>query len=246
MGRESVLVVAIGGVTCSFKSTIAKNIKRIITSEYEGIKVDIVHQDEYYLTSDKVPPIPELGHYDYECPESLRMDDLTNDVLSLINKHCNDQVIGGSDQQSNIPKSVIIIEGIMLFCHEPLRKMFDQLYFMHGSYEECKSARSQRTDYVPPDVEGYFDGWIWPAAVRYESEARMLAKDRKFTFLPMNAFEKNLATITMGIRKWLDRDWLFLTKQELDIQQITKFVTDPKDGAIAIFCGKSTSKSVLL
>lgn len=232
--RESVLVVGIGGITCSFKSTLAKNVRRLVNEGHPEVRIEIVHQDEYYRPVEEVPPAPDVNHYNYECPESMRLDDCAEDIKKLIDRYS--QLENGDGAKK---RTIVIVEGIMLYCHEPLRKLFDQRYFLYGTYEECKRIRSTRTDYVPPDVPGYFDGYVWPYSVQFEQEARTLAKEMSFQFLPMQAFDKNLAAIMTGVRKWLDQDWLLLTTDELDLQQIVRFVTEPSDGAVSVFCGKS-------
>lgn len=65
--------------------------------------------------------------------------------------------------------SIIIVEGILIFNHLPLCKLFDLRYFFTLPKEECARRRNARA-YELPELEGYLDAIAWPMYMKYKQE----------------------------------------------------------------------------
>lgn len=66
---------------------------------------------------------------------------------------------------------MLLVEGITLFSRSQTLSRLELRYFLTLSRASCKSRREARTDYDPPDVEGYFDRVVWPAYETHAEEA---------------------------------------------------------------------------
>ncbi|KAK2587689.1 hypothetical protein KPH14_003806 [Odynerus spinipes] len=156
MSTKNLLIIGISGVTCSGKSTLAKELHKKLSGSV------ILHQDNYFL-----PPndprhikIPELNHNNWEILSSVDMHKMYLDILKIIESQ------PAENKSKKKSKQVLILEGFLLFGYKPISDLCDLKYFLTLTKEECWERRKIRT-YDPPDVPGYFDKVVWPEYLKH-------------------------------------------------------------------------------
>lgn len=151
------LVIGISGATCSGKSTLANRIRDNFP------KSVMVRQDDYFLPSNdpRHIRIPELNHLNWDLITGLDMQKMHSDVIKILQSRENDAV--------NSKKTVLILDGFLLFQHKGITDLCDRKYFLTLTKEQCWERRKNRI-YEPPDVPGYFDKVVWPEYVKYKNE----------------------------------------------------------------------------
>ncbi|XP_046830264.1 nicotinamide riboside kinase 1 [Vespa crabro] len=159
MNRKNWLIVGISGVTCSGKSTLAKELHKKLDDSI------VIHQDSYFLSPDdpRHVKIPALNHINWEILSSLDMNKMYSDILKLIESKPK-----RSDKSNKELRRVLILEGFLLFGFKPISNLCELKYFLTLTKEECWKRRSIRT-YSPADVPGYFDAFVWPEYLKYLS-----------------------------------------------------------------------------
>lgn len=164
------LVIGISGATGSGKSTLASRIHD------NFLKSVIVRQDDYFLPSDdpRHIRIPELNHLNWDLITSLDMQKMHSDVIKILQSRENNV---------NSKKTILILDGFLLFQHKGITDLCDRKYFLTLTKEQCWERRKNRT-YDPPDVPGYFDKVVWPEYVKYKNEIVQNSKLREtITFI---------------------------------------------------------------
>jgi len=128
---KNIVIIGIAGGTGSGKTTVTKKIK----NEF-GKDVTVICHDFYYKRTDHLPE-NEKNKLNYDHPHSLDTDLLISDIKSLqkgnaINapvysfaKHNREK-----DTLHIIPTKVIIVEGILIFENEELRKLMNIKIFV--------------------------------------------------------------------------------------------------------------------
>ncbi|TRY62848.1 hypothetical protein TCAL_11567 [Tigriopus californicus] len=178
---SSCLIIGISGATCAGKSTLAQALAAIFP------QVRHINQDDYYYPEDhpRHQWVSALNHINWELPSACDMDQLYDDMIRgqthrTVNQ-ANSNIIPLTPEQlkvvadfrtlgHNLPSPVLILEGITLFNHEPVRDACDWRFFLTLDYDECRKRRNQRA-YDPPDVPKYFDTVVWP---QYQSNESLL------------------------------------------------------------------------
>ena len=107
------MIIGIGGVSNSGKSSLAKNLKQSL----KGFRVEIIGQDDYVFPENKIPKIK--GHTDWEIPASINFPAFKKVLL-----------------HKSKTADVTIAEGLMVFYDEELRKSFDLSIFLEMSKKE--------------------------------------------------------------------------------------------------------------
>ena len=140
-------VVGISGVTCGGKTSLTKMLKEMFP--WAAI---ICQDDFYHQESDLIPKLsPELkpALVNWDSIDSLDMISMTNHVRSTIQKLEKDA------------KSLLIIDGFLIFNYPPLAELCDLKYFITLTYKDCFSRRQNRLYHIP-DPPGYFQHCVWP------------------------------------------------------------------------------------
>ena len=126
-------IIGIAGGSASGKTTIAK--KLYDATKLKG-SVLYLKMDDYYKRFPDIP-VNELGHKNFDHPESYDIELLTSDLNKLknfksINKPIYDFVISNRTDKTELiePADVIIIDGIMTFAHPDIRKCLDIKIFV--------------------------------------------------------------------------------------------------------------------
>jgi nicotinamide/nicotinate riboside kinase len=135
------LVVALSGVTCGGKTTLAS---RLMTE----LACSVLHQDLYFLDADdpRHEFIPSLGHNNWELLTSMDMPKMLEDTQAMV-------VRGG--------KEVLLVEGHSVLNYPPIAQMCHLKFYLTLERCECKRRREGRV-YDPADVPGYFDQVLLP------------------------------------------------------------------------------------
>jgi uridine kinase len=128
---EDILVIGIAGGTGSGKTTLVKNLAALFHDE-----VTILSHDNYYKRHDELT-LEERGQLNYDEPEAFDTSLMAYQLDCLrhgkaVECPVYDYAIHNrSDETIHIvPRSVIIVEGIMIFENEPLRNLMDIRIFV--------------------------------------------------------------------------------------------------------------------
>lgn len=213
--QQKIYYVGIAGVTCGGKSTLADKLK---TNLSDVAEVTIVHQDDFYVTKDRLPPLPALNYWNFDIPEAIEWERLINALPTASDK-----------------TTVVIIEGNIIFANDKIGKMCHQRYFIHASYDLIKAVRSSR-NYDPPDVPGYFDQIAWPLYLQSKKDAE--ATGLPIIFLDAQNYETNCHQIHVDVCRQIIDDWVIISDQPISSQKAIDFVTSSCCGAISLFIGK--------
>ncbi len=135
------LVVGIGGVSRSGKSTLASTIKKL----YDHLKVQVLVMDQFVLPETKIPKIK--GITDWETPESVDFPRLIQTV---------DEYHHTSD--------ILIVEGILIYNHPILAEMFDIKLFVNVTNSEFKLRKKLDDRW---EIPLWFIDHIWESYLKY-------------------------------------------------------------------------------
>lgn len=126
-------IIGIAGGTASGKSTIAK---RLYDQASKLGPVALIKIDDYYYNVDRIPK-NELGHANYDHPDSYDSSLICKDLESLkngiaIEKPIYDFVTHSRKKETERvePANIIIVEGIMTFALPKLKNSFDIKIFV--------------------------------------------------------------------------------------------------------------------
>lgn len=134
------LIVAIGGVSRSGKTFLADALQLSIGNSV------VVHQDEYIPAEDKLPVIN--GHINWEIPEAIDWSGFMNAISKAVSSG----------------KSVIA-EGLMVFQHPELNKLFHKAIFINLSRETF--AERKQTDLRWGKEPDWYINHIWDSYLIY-------------------------------------------------------------------------------
>ncbi|KAH9446676.1 hypothetical protein Pst134EA_030585 [Puccinia striiformis f. sp. tritici] len=186
---QDVLVIAIGGPTCSGKTTLAKNLRKILPNS------EILHQDDFAPKSEDIPIHPVHGVPDWDDPSgAIDWDRLRKTISQL--KNDKDERLPETHDDLNVsanavevdvtkyagwidrlkglrlPQRFIILDGFLLYWDEKCVTNYDLKFFVRESYEVLKERRRIRQTYHTADgmtwqdPPGYWDQIIWPAYLK--------------------------------------------------------------------------------
>ncbi len=155
-------IIGVAGGSGSGKSTFTNRIK-----EEFGDSVAVLYHDNYYKRQDDVP-FEERVKVNYDHPDSLETDLLTEHLEALkrgesvfspvydFSKH------NRSDEKLIIePKSVILVEGILLFNDESLRNLCDLKIYVEADADERILRRIIRdTEERGRDIKGIISQYL--------------------------------------------------------------------------------------
>ena len=132
------LIVGIAGGTGSGKTTVVKEIVKMLPRE----RVAVIPQDSYYYDSSHIP-FEERQKINFDHPSSIEFSLLTKHVEMLRSGQCIEQptysYLTCSRQPETIhvePADVIIIEGILILTDEKLRNMMDLKIFVDADSDD--------------------------------------------------------------------------------------------------------------
>ncbi len=147
MQLQSSILVGIGGGSGSGKTRLS----RLLASRLAPTNCIVLEQDAYYRDLSQIP-MDERERVHFDRPEAVDFDLLIKDTRSLLAGESIDlpvydfsRHVRKETTRSLNPAEVIILEGILIFVPEELRKLMDLRLFVHAP-ENVRSRRRLQRD----------------------------------------------------------------------------------------------------
>lgn len=143
---KNIFIIGIAGGTGSGKTTVVEK----IINELPSNELCLISQDSYYHETNNLS-YEERALINFDHPRSIDFDLLVAHIKELKQGNVIEQPIYSfvtHNRTSNTikthPKKVIIIEGILIFNSEELRKLCDIKVFVHADADERLIRRIRR------------------------------------------------------------------------------------------------------
>lgn len=140
------LIIGIAGGTGCGKTTVVNQ----ILNELPETEVGVISQDSYYKDTTHLS-YEERININFDHPRSIDFELLENHLKDLKNGKSIHQPVYSfvkhnrtGDTIVTHPRKVMIVEGILIFAHPELRKMFDIKIFVHADTDERLIRRLKR------------------------------------------------------------------------------------------------------
>ncbi len=132
------LIIGIAGGTGSGKTTV---VRKIIEQLPEG-EVTVLPQDSYYKDSSNIP-MEERKNLNFDHPDSIEWKLLIDHLKKLKNNESIEMpsysylTCTRSEETTNIkPRDVVIVEGILILGHKPLRDLMNLKVFVDAEADD--------------------------------------------------------------------------------------------------------------
>ena len=139
------IIIGIAGGTASGKTTVAQNIKEVF-----GDNVELLSHDYYYLPHNDMT-YEERTKINYDHPNAFETDRLIRGIRDLKDGKAVDVPVYDFTIHNRVdetvkvqPKRVIIVEGILVFENEELRRLMDIKIFVDTDADERLARRILR------------------------------------------------------------------------------------------------------
>ena len=139
------IIIGIAGGTASGKTTVAQNIKEVF-----GDNVELLSHDYYYLPHNDMT-YEERTKINYDHPSAFETDRLIRDIRELKAGNAVDVPVYDFTIHNRVdetvkvqPKRVIIVECILVFENEELRRLMDIKIFVDTDADERLARRILR------------------------------------------------------------------------------------------------------
>jgi len=126
------LVIGIAGGSGSGKSTLVRELRSRIPED----QLTVIGQDSYYADLSHLPR-EERRQINFDRPDSIDFDLLCEHLTLLRAGHAVECPVYSFEKETReeftekvYPRPVIIVEGILILCHEDLRKLLDFSIFV--------------------------------------------------------------------------------------------------------------------
>lgn len=142
---RKICVLGVAGGSASGKTTIIKKIQ-----EYFGEDIAVISHDNYYKAHDEMP-FEERCKLNYDHPDSFESEKMAEDVRKLLKgqpidmptyDYCNHN--RAKETIRIEPKTVIILEGILVLENRELRDLMDIKIYVDTDADERLIRRIQR------------------------------------------------------------------------------------------------------
>jgi len=135
---HKMLIIGIAGGTGSGKTTV---VNRIIESLPQG-EVVVIPQDSYYMDNSHLP-LEQRQEMNFDHPESIEFELLVEHIKKLKNGEPIEQPIysyltctRAKETVPIQPRHVVIVEGILIFSCDELRKLMDIKVFVDADADD--------------------------------------------------------------------------------------------------------------
>ena len=143
--ENRICVIGVAGGSASGKTTIINKIKEFFKDD-----ITIISHDSYYKAHDDMT-YEERSKLNYDPPDSLESERMAEDVRQLIKGHSVDIPVydfcvhnRSKETQHMEPKSVILMEGILILENKELRDLMDVKIFVDTDADERLMRRIKR------------------------------------------------------------------------------------------------------
>ncbi|MCF0127521.1 MAG: uridine kinase [Pseudobutyrivibrio sp.] len=143
--ENRICVIGVAGGSASGKTTIINKIKEFFKDD-----ITIISHDSYYKAHDDMT-YEERSKLNYDHPDSLESERMAEDVRQLIKGHSVDIPVydfcvhnRSKETQHMEPKSVILMEGILILENKELRDLMDVKIFVDTDADERLMRRIKR------------------------------------------------------------------------------------------------------
>lgn len=140
-----VTVIGISGGSCSGKTTFVNRLKRRF-----GKEITVLSHDSYYVSRDNMSD-EEKAAVNYDHPDALETELLIRHIKSLKRGRWINCPIYDFEHHTRrrktvriMPSKIIIVEGVLIFADEELRKLFDLKIFIDSDADERLARRVKR------------------------------------------------------------------------------------------------------
>ena len=142
---EKICVLGVAGGSASGKTTIIKKLQ-----DYFGEDIAVISHDAYYKAHPDMS-FEERSKLNYDHPDSFESDRMAEDVRKLIKGYAIDMPVydyvvhNRSEETVRIePKTVIVMEGILILENKELRDLMDIKIFVDTDADERLMRRIKR------------------------------------------------------------------------------------------------------
>ena len=133
------LIIGIAGGTGSGKTTVVQK----VTEMFKPHEVVVIPQDSYYKDRSDIP-LEARRNLNFDHPDSIDFDELISDLQALKRGESIEQPVysyvtctrSTTETVKVNPAQVIIVEGILIFTCEELRKEFDISIFVDADADD--------------------------------------------------------------------------------------------------------------
>lgn len=140
------LIIGIAGGTGSGKTTVVNQILNDLPAD----EVCVISQDSYYKATDHLS-FEQRTKINFDHPRAIDFELLIQHISALKKELVIEQPIYSfvthnrtKDTVKTHPRKVVIVEGILIFNNETLRKLFDMKIFVHADADERLIRRIKR------------------------------------------------------------------------------------------------------
>lgn len=120
------LIIGIGGGTSSGKTTLTSLLK-----DYFKNKISVINCDNYYFSRENIS-FEERKKINFDLPEAIDIEKLIMDINLLKKGEVVQQptfsfitLLKEREKNFMYPSPILVVEGILIFYFEKLRKLFD-------------------------------------------------------------------------------------------------------------------------
>jgi uridine kinase len=142
---EKICVLGVAGGSASGKTTIINKLQ-----DFFGEDIAVISHDAYYKAHPEMS-FEERSQLNYDHPDSFESDRMAEDVRKLIKGHAIEMPVydyvnhNRSDETVRVePKTVIVMEGILILENKELRDLMDIKIFVDTDADERLMRRIQR------------------------------------------------------------------------------------------------------
>ncbi|GHJ84679.1 hypothetical protein NliqN6_1081 [Naganishia liquefaciens] len=171
--QKKAILIAVGGATCSGKTTLAKKLQKALPNNF------IIHQDDFAPSWDKIPyhpNFPDIQDWDRadtaidwpyfrreleyakkegeHLPELRSHDHLNKQVevpiddAILTEWRTKFQELEDRERAKGIELIFVLVDGFLLYYDPDCTRYYDALFFLRVPYATLKQRREERAQYV--------------------------------------------------------------------------------------------------
>lgn len=200
------VIIGISGGSGSGKTTFIKALKHTFSQD----QLCVVSQDDYYRPRQE-QKVDENGVENFDLPYSILLDDFVNDIEKLMMGQVvlrkeytfnNDNAV--PKEITFLPAKVIIVEGLFIFNHEPIKELLDYSVIINAKDSDKIIRRILRDkterNYPLEDVLYRYKHHVIPS---YEKYIEPYIDDVDVVINNNESFEKGLNVLKYFIQSLL-------------------------------------------